>query len=89
MAVKKQLEPIPTWQAFVLELLIYGILLVAYFLLVLHYLGGWFKELYDHDRTLFAVMALVIMIGQTVVLELASSFLIWFVREKQGKKRRK
>ena len=56
---------------------------------MLHYLGGWFKDLYDHDRNLFAVMALVIMIGQTVVLELASSFLIWFVREKQGKKRRK
>jgi len=84
MAVKKQLEPIPTWQAFVLELLIYGILLVAYFLLVLHYLGGWFKELYDHDRTLFAVMALVIMIGQTVSLEVVKGVLSWLFRSKKS-----
>jgi len=83
------MEPLPSWKNFVVELLLYAALLVVYFAFVLHYLGGWFKDLYDHDRNLFAVMALVIMIGQTVVLELASSFLIWFVREKQGKKRRK
>jgi hypothetical protein len=47
---------------------------------VLHYLGGWFKELYDHDRDLFAVMALVVMIAQTVGLEIISSFLIWLLR---------
>ena len=78
------MEPLPSWKTFLLELLLYAILLVAYFALVLHYLGGWFKELYDHDRQLFAVMALVVMIAQTVGLEIVSSFLIWLLRRKKN-----
>jgi hypothetical protein len=78
------MEPLPSWKTFLLELLLYAILLVAYFALVLHYLGGWFKELYDHDRDLFAVMALVVMIAQTVGLEIISSFLIWLLRRKKN-----
>ena len=78
------MEPLPSWKTFFLELLLYAILIVAYFALVLHYLGGWFKELYDHDRDLFAVMALVVMISQTVGLEIVSSFLIWLLCGKKN-----
>jgi pilus assembly protein TadC len=78
------MEPLPSWKTFLMELLLYAILLVAYFAFVLHYLGGWFKELFDHDRDLFAVMALVVMIAQTVGLELVSSFLIWLLRRKKN-----
>jgi len=78
------MEPLPSWKTFLFELLLYAVLLVGYFALVLHYLGGWFKELYDHDRDLFAVMALVIMIAQTVGLEIVSSFLIWLLRRKKN-----
>jgi Kef-type K+ transport system membrane component KefB len=81
------MEPLPSWKTFFVELLLYAILLVVYFAFVLHYLGGWFKDLFDHDRTLFAVMALVIMIGQTVGLEVVSSSLIWLVRRKKKKKK--
>jgi hypothetical protein len=81
------MEPLPSWKAFLVELLLYAVLLVVYFSFVLHYLGGWFKELFEHDRTLFAVMALVIMIGQTVGLEVVSSSLIWLVRKKKKKKK--
>jgi len=77
------MEPLPSWKTFLLELLLYAVLLVAYFALVLHYLGGWFKDLFDHDRKLFAVMALVVMILQTVGLELVSSSLVWLVRKKK------
>jgi uncharacterized membrane protein (UPF0182 family) len=77
------MEPLPSWKAFLFELLLYAILLVAYFAFVLHYLGGWFKELFDHDRRLFAVMALVVMIGQTVGLEIVRSFLVWLLRGKK------
>ena len=78
------MEPLPSWKTFLLELSLYAILLVAYFAFVLHYLGGWFKDLFDHDRRLFAVMALVVMIGQTVGLEIVSSFLIWLLRRKKN-----
>jgi Kef-type K+ transport system membrane component KefB len=81
--VKKEIKPPPSWKAFCLELFLYAILLLAYFALVLHYLGGWFKDLYDNDRRLFAVMALVIMIAQTTLLEVVSGFLSWSVRKKK------
>jgi hypothetical protein len=77
------MQPLPSWKTFFLELLLYAVLLVAYFAFVLHYLGGWFKELYDHNRDLFAVMALVVMIVQTVGLEIVSGFLIWLLRRKK------
>ncbi len=75
--MKSTKQPLPTWTAFAIELSLYSVLVVAYFLFVLHFLGGWFKDLYDHNRTLFAIMALVIMIGQAVGLEIVSSLLVW------------
>jgi hypothetical protein len=76
------MEPLPSLKTFLLELLLYALLLVGYFALVLHYLGGWFKDLFDHDRRLFAVAALLVMIGQAVGLEIASSLIIWLLRRK-------
>ena len=78
--MKSSKQPLPTWQAFVVELLLYAVLVVGYFFFVLYYLSGWFRELHDHNSTLFAVMALVVMIGQAVGLEIVCAFLIWLVR---------
>jgi F0F1-type ATP synthase membrane subunit a len=77
------MEPPPKWKDFACELAIYALLMVAYFAFVLHYLGGWFKELFDHDRRLFAVMALLVMIGQAVGLEIVSGTLVWLFRRKK------
>jgi uncharacterized membrane protein len=79
---------LPTWRSFVFELLVYSVLIVGYFYFALHYLGGWFKELYDHDRKLYATVALLIMIGQAVGLQIICSFLMWAVREATQKKRK-
>jgi Kef-type K+ transport system membrane component KefB len=79
---------LPTWKSFVFELVIYAVLVVAYFFLVLHYLGGWFKELFDHDRQLFAVMALVVMIGQAVGLEIVCGALFWLLNGMKSKRRK-
>ena len=74
--MKSSKQPLPTWKAFIFELSLYSGLVVAYFFFVLHYLSGWFKELYDHHRVLFAAMALLVMIGQAVGLEIVCWFLI-------------
>ena len=39
------MERLSNWKTFVFELLLYAVLLVAYFAFVLHYLGGWFKDI--------------------------------------------
>ena len=72
------------WKAFLIELVLYTGLLLVYFIIVLHFLGGWFKELYDHHRILFASAALLVMIGQTVGLQTVSSLLLRLIsREKK------
>ena len=61
---------------FVIELVVYGVLVVAYFLLVLQSLGGWLTELYENDLRVYAVAALVLIIVQGVLLEKVTTFLI-------------
>ncbi len=69
---------------FLLECAIYTVLVVAYFLLVLHYLGGWLKDLFDHQRWTYAFVALGLMLGQAVVLEMVTSLLLRLTRRKSA-----
>ena len=76
------MEPLPSWKTFFAELLLYAALVAGYFALVLRFLGGWLEDLFNHHRVLFAVMALVVMIGQAVGLEIISSLLMWLFHRK-------
>ena len=70
------------FKPFLLECALYSVLVVAYFLFVLHFLGGWLKDLFDHQRWLYAFVALALMLGQAVVLEAVTSLLLRFTRAK-------
>lgn len=61
---------------FILEMILYGALVVAYFLVVLRFLGEPLTELYDSDLRLYAVVALALIVAQGVVLEWVTSFLV-------------
>ena len=67
-------------RAFAIELVIYAFLVVAYFFLVLHLLGGWLYQLEVHDRYLYAGLAILLIIGQAVLLESVITFLIRLIR---------
>ena len=67
-------------KAFLIELAVYAVLVVGYFLLVLHFLGGWLKELFDHQRWGYAVAGLAIVLTQAALLELLTSGLLHFFR---------
>jgi hypothetical protein len=66
------------------EVLIFGLLVAAYFFLVLHFLGTWLKELFDSNRTLYAFIALGTMIVQGVGLEIFTNFIIKFIKSGRG-----
>lgn len=61
---------------FAIELAVYGILVVIYFVLVLRTLGPWLTGLYDNNLRVYAVAALVLIVVQSVILEAVTSFLI-------------
>lgn len=56
-------------RSFFLELGVYGVLVAAYYFLVLHFLGGWLQRLYQGHRPIYAFMALLLILGQGLLLE--------------------
>ena len=69
-------ETTKTLRAFAIEFAIYALLVVAYFFLVLHLLGGWLHGLEIKHRYLYAGTAILLIIGQAVVLESLTTFLL-------------
>ena len=69
-------------RSFVLELFIYTLLVIGYVLLVLNYMSGWLKNLYDQSKTRYAIICLLLIIGQGIVLEMVTSVLLRFIRTK-------
>ena len=69
-----------TLRAFAIELAIYAVLVVAYFFLVLHLLGEWLYRLEIHHRYVYAIVAILLIIGQAVLLESLTTFLIRLIR---------
>jgi hypothetical protein len=62
--------------AWVLHLALYSVLLLAYFLLVLRYLSGWFAGLFHQHRVEYAFLGIVAMVVQAVVLDRVSAFIL-------------
>jgi hypothetical protein len=73
-------EKTSTLQAFLVELGVYAIFVTGYFFLVLHYLSGWLQELHLHHVKSYALVAIVLIIGQAVVLESVTTWLLRLLR---------
>ena len=67
---------------FLIQLLVYSIFVFAYYLLVLHFLGGRLKWLFDSHRAVYAAVALTLMIAQGVLLELLTGWLFRVIHRK-------
>ena len=61
---------------FIIELAVYGMLLIIYFFAVLQFLGGMLSNLFLNNMTIYALVGLALIITQAVVLEAVTSFLI-------------
>lgn len=59
-----------------IELFIYGLLLIIYFLTVLRFLGEPLTELFNQEPWVYAVASLILIVAQAVALEWVTSFLI-------------
>lgn len=73
-------ETVKTVRAFAIELVIYSLLVIAYFFLVLHLLGQWLYQLEVDHRYLYATLAILLIVGQAVLLEALTTFLIRLIR---------
>ena len=62
--------------SFAIELVIYAVLVIGYFLVVLRILGEPLNVLYKRNLGLYAFLALVLIVVQAVVLESVTSFIM-------------
>jgi hypothetical protein len=70
-----------TLRAFLIELVVYAALVVGYFFAVLHFLAGWIAHLEKTHITIYALVAIGLIIAQGIVLE---SVTTWLMRLLQG-----
>lgn len=66
--------------SFLVELVLYSILVVGYFFLVLHFLGPSLSDLHKSHIPLYALVSVALIIGQAVILESLTTFLIRLIR---------
>jgi len=71
-------------KSFLIDLTVYGILVFAYFILVLQFFGAWLTDLFDHHRVGYAVVAIALMVTQAAGLEVISHFVLKLVRGKKS-----
>ncbi|MCL4500452.1 MAG: STAS domain-containing protein [Deltaproteobacteria bacterium] len=65
--------------SFLLELIVYSGFVAAYFLIVIHFLGGWIKHIYLGNKTHYALVAVGLIAAQGVLLERLTAILLWLV----------
>jgi hypothetical protein len=73
-------ETAKTLRAFLVELAIYALLVVGYFFLVLRLLGEGLHHLETRHRYTYGGVAILLIIGQAVVLEGVTTFLLRILR---------
>jgi len=76
------LKRIKSIGSFLLELGAYAAFVSAYFLLVLYFLEGMINHVYHTDKTLYAILALVLIGAQGILLEIVTSTLMGVFRRR-------
>lgn len=71
-------------KSFLIELLVYSVLVGVYVLFVIGLLNTWLHGLYDHNKVAYAAIALLLIIGQGVVLETVTTLLLKLIGSRSG-----
>jgi len=61
-------------------MVIYAALVTVYFFAVLHFLGSWLVQLETQHIRVYAVVAILLIIGQAIVLEAVTTGLLRLLR---------
>ena len=64
----------------IIELLLYGVLLVIYFFVVLQFLGNFLTDLFNNQLVIYSILGLGLIVTQAVLLETVTSFLLRLLR---------
>ncbi|MFN2103743.1 MAG: hypothetical protein ACK2U5_20760 [Candidatus Promineifilaceae bacterium] len=63
-------------RSFLIEMIIYSLMVALYLWLVITYLAGLLVELFDNNLTAYAIVALLFIFAQSVLLDSLTSFIM-------------
>jgi len=61
---------------YLVEIVIYAIVVIAYFFVVLRFLGDWLNSLFHENLALYAFLCLALIVVQGIFLDFVTSFLL-------------
>jgi len=61
---------------FLIEMVVYGGLVVIYFFVVLRLLGNFLSQIFIDNLRVYAVIALILIVAQGVLLDFLTTFLL-------------
>jgi len=61
---------------FLIELVVYGILVAVYFMIFLRFLGGPLSILFESNLVVYSVLAMILIVAQGVLLDFVTTFLL-------------
>ncbi|MEJ2759220.1 MAG: hypothetical protein P8046_12130 [Anaerolineales bacterium] len=64
---------------FLIEMVVYGVMLIAYFFLALRFLAAPLSKLFNNNMVVYAVLGLILIVLQAVFLEFVTSLLFDFL----------
>ncbi len=70
---------------FAVALPLYAVPAAAYVFFVLQFLGQWLCQLFQAERRLYAAVALLLIIGQGLILEFCTRALLEWIKGKKEK----
>ena len=80
MAKIQEIDNVPNFRFLlrnlVLELVLYGTLVIGYFVIALRYLNDYLTNLFQNNLIFYALLALLLIVAQGVLLDGLTSFLL-------------
>ena len=79
-----KLKPSLAVRSFLIELLVYAVLVSVYVLFVIGLLNAWLHGLYADHKVIYAFVALGLIVTQGVALEAVTSLLMKLIRSRSS-----
>ncbi len=76
----KRMDPRKLLRNLLIEVVIYSFLIVAYYLLVLHSIGGWLAAIFGSNLYQYAFIGLGLILAQAVILDIVTSLMMKYIK---------
>lgn len=76
----KKLEPRILIRNLMIEIIIYSILIIGYYLIVLRWLDDWLLSIFQSNLVVYAVTGLGLIVIQAALLDFVTSFLMRYIK---------